>query len=143
MSPEQQENLRVYSVEGETARELNWKPFSPDNPLKFAPDVAGVVISHSSNRLDSAAACVVRVVFGIDDQTLEMEKEVKPANAAPENRQATAQSPYARPAALAVPGAALDVHLHVLDHKAGKWVPLTCDAELSPDGMKLLLKEKE
>lgn len=139
LTAEQQENLRAYVVEaGKATRELAWRPFVPDNPDKFAPDVAGIVLSHSSNGLDPAEKCVVRVVFGTEiGEVFEIDKDVEPANAAPSERPA----PAGRPGAMAIPApTSQDVHLYVMDYETGEWVPLSCDAKLG--NMKLLLKER-
>ncbi len=141
LTAEQQENLRAYVVEaGKATRELAWRPFVPDNPDKFAPDVAGIVLSHSSNGLDPAEKCVVRVVFGTEiGEVFEIDKDVDPANAATDRPAAT--RPPAPAAAAAVDMPIVRSHLFAYNYESKEWVPLPWTAALQ--GQTILVQEQK
>jgi len=146
MTPDQQENIRTYVVSDSGAREIAWRPFQADNPDKFAPDVAGVVISHASNGMDPAEKCVIRVVFGTETgEIFEMDKEVDPANAATDRPARPTAAPNAAPAGTVQTGGLLglvqQMHLYAYNYETKEWVPLPWTASLQ-DQTAILLKEK-
>ena len=139
LSDDQRENVRVYSVEEDEYRELTWRPFVPDNPLKFSPDVRGVVIAHSNNQLDPSLPCTIRVMLGVDN-IIEFEKCVNPAApAGPLDQAATV-----RPATAGAPAArTINVRLYALDESSGTWVPVPLGALPALKCESILLKEND
>jgi hypothetical protein len=98
-------------VDDDTCRgPLKCSKFVPDNPEKFAKDVDGKVIPHAINGLDPLKLYVMRVVFGVDDETVEASKEVKPVGAIPVRVPEHTQTTNI-------------VHVYGMDYATGKWIP--------------------
>ena len=141
LTDDQRENTRVYAVEANAYRELTWRPFVPDNPDKFAPDVVGVVIGHSGNKLDSAEPCTVRFMLGVDN-VIEIEKNVDPASQA-----GPADFPSSTPAssthATVAGSRTINVRLYALDELSGNWVPVPLGSLPALKLESILLKEND
>lgn len=135
LTNDQRENMRVYAVEADSYRELTWKPFSPDSPDKFAPDVCGVVVSHSNNALDPAEPCAIRVMLGTGDNVIEIEKDVLPASQA---GPADPPAPRVAPAAIE---RTINVRLYVLDEETKNWIPVSTGSLPALKCETILLKE--
>jgi hypothetical protein len=99
---------------------VEFSRFLPESPEKFAKDVDGVVISHSKNNIDPTALCVAKVVFGEDEDAIEIYKEIKPANSSPSENIGTQQF------------SGKDLRLHGYDYRNNKWVPFPVDPKLLP-----------
>lgn len=129
LSEDQRECVSAYVVSDKDSRELKYSDFTPDNPEKFAPDVGGIVISHSMNNLTPSEGCLVRVVLGKGDDTLEMEKDVLPANSVVESTRSHE-------------GTSKRIHLYAMDYDEKRWVPLP-HTGLSQGNHLLLLKDEQ
>lgn len=91
-------------------RALRYSRFTPDNPEKFSPDVDGIVISHSLNRMNASEGCTIKVILGEEDESMELLKDVLPANTVVEQRAGDAGS--------------RKVHLYAMNYETERWVPL-------------------
>lgn len=130
LSDNQKENLSAYVTSGlSDDRELEWSKFSPDSPEKFATDVDGMVISHTQNKLNPSETCTVKVVFGIGEESLEMVKDVMPANAVIEPSRSVPESHGQK-----------RMFLYAKDYKTGEWVPWPSDGEM-PSNVQFQIKE--
>lgn len=130
LSDDQKVSLFAYAVDGlSDDRQLEWSKFVPDNPEKFAPDVDGIVIPHIQNKLNPMEKCTVKVVFGTGEESLEMVKDVMPANAVIEpSRSATETHGQKR------------MFLYAKDYRTGEWVPWPVDGKM-PDNVQFQIKE--
>jgi hypothetical protein len=126
LSDEQKTNISAFIVDdGSMAegKELVWSNFKPDNPEKFAQDVGGIVIPHTPAR-----PCTIRVVIGYGDESLEMVKEVLPANSVGEIPKPQASD------------AARKFHMYAMDFSTNQWVPWPADGVI-PGNVQILVKE--
>jgi hypothetical protein len=129
LSEDQKNSIKAFLTgeEGQPDRELLWKKFVPDNPEKFAADVDGMVVAHSSNGMDPAQACKIKVVFGSEPDLLDLEKEVLPAN-----------TPVQVPGTTAP---AIKAYIYAWDYEKDEWVPFPASA--IPAGTSVLIKTQE
>lgn len=127
LSDDQRSCIAAFEAPGglEDDRELTWSKFVPDNPEKFAPDVDGIVVPHASNRLNPSEACTVKVVLGSGEDSLEMVKEVLPANSVVE----PARPPEPK-----------RVHMYAMDYSRNVWVPWPHDGVI-PSNVTISIKD--
>jgi hypothetical protein len=127
LTEEQRDCVSAHAVDdgmGE-GKELKFSRFVPDNPEKFAPDVGGIVVSHAANGLNPTEPCTIRVVLGTGEDSIEMVKEVLPANSAeiPQRQEQHRK-----------------VYLYAMDYETKSWVPWPHDGVI-PDNVQINIKE--
>lgn len=131
LSEGQKDSLFAYVVSGLCDdRELEWSKFVPDNPEKFAPDVDGIVIPQIQNKLNPSETCTVKVVFGIGEESLEMVKDVMPANAIIGPSRPMPESAGQK-----------RMFLYAKDYKTGEWVPWPVDGKF-PENVQFSINEQ-
>jgi hypothetical protein len=109
-------SVAAFIIDGEGDRALEFTTFRPDNPEKFSPGVAGIVISHAANKIDPTKPCTIKVLFGEGDDSFEVEKTVLPANSAPEAQDRETGLPRI-------------IHMYGMDYRTNKWVPFPVNPE--------------
>jgi hypothetical protein len=130
LSDPQREGISAFAVDDGTdadGRPLKYSKFVPDNPEKFAPDVGGIVVSHAVNGLNPSEPCTVRVVLGDGEDSLEMVKEVLPANSVGDIPPRPAE-PHRK------------VYLYAKDNATDTWVPWPADGVL-PGNVQIMIKD--
>lgn len=110
-------------------RELKWSKFVPDNPEKFTQDVCGIVIQHSTNAIDSAKSCAIKVMLGHGEDAIELIKEVLPANAIGD---------LPRPAV----DASRRLHMYAFDSSTGAWIPWPANGVI-PSNIQIIAREQD
>jgi hypothetical protein len=128
LTDEQREEISARVVDPNglgDGRELKFSKFVPDNPEKFAPDVGGIVIAHSTNGLNPSEPYTVLVVIGAGDESIEMVKDVLP---------------YKPIGDVQRPEQNRKVYMYAMNCETNVWVPWPHDGVI-PDNVQINIKE--
>lgn len=110
-------SIAAFLVDGDAEGPVKFAKFVPENSEKFAKDVDGIVIPHSSNKIDPTKPCTIKVLFGEGDDSFDVTKTVLPANSAPEAQERESSGPRI-------------CHMYAMDYATKQWVPFPVNPEL-------------